>query len=193
MATSSTVPLPTEDSFLTVTEAVESGTGKPAQPEQILSIQDSPSSAAAVASSLSTIEFVLVFVGLAFAVFLAALDQTIVAVALQAIASEFNSLDQINWIATGYFLTATAFIPVYGQLADIFGRKATFLVAIGIFELGSLLCGVATSMNMLIAARAIAGLGGSGIFSLVIIIISDLTSVRDRGKYLGKFSNFCQF
>ncbi|KAI9342832.1 major facilitator superfamily domain-containing protein [Obelidium mucronatum] len=134
---------------------------------------------------LTTVEFVLVFVGLAFAVFLAALDQTIVAVALQAIASEFSSLDQINWIATAYFLTATAFIPVYGQLADIFGRKSVFLLAIGIFEVGSLLCGVANSMNMLITARAIAGLGGSGIFSLAIIIISDLTSVRDRGKYLG--------
>ncbi|KAJ3063855.1 hypothetical protein HDU98_000378 [Podochytrium sp. JEL0797] len=134
---------------------------------------------------LTRTEFVLVFVGLACAVFLAALDQTIVAVALQAIASEFNSLSQINWIATGYFLTATAFIPVYGQLADIFGRKSVFLMAIGIFEIGSLLCGVATSMDMLIAARAIAGLGGSGIFSLAIIIISDLTSVRDRGKYLG--------
>ncbi|KAJ3066523.1 hypothetical protein HDU98_010154 [Podochytrium sp. JEL0797] len=134
---------------------------------------------------LTTLEFVLVFLGLAMAVFLAALDQTIVAVALQAIASEFNSLNQINWIATGYFLTATAFIPVYGQLADIFGRKSVFLMAIGIFEIGSLLCGVATSMNMLIAARAIAGLGGSGIFSIAIVIISDLTSVRDRGKYLG--------
>ncbi|KAJ3256441.1 hypothetical protein HDU77_003162 [Chytriomyces hyalinus] len=134
---------------------------------------------------LSKWEFGLVFVGLALAVFLAALDQTIVAVALQAIASEFNSLTEINWIATAYFLTATAFIPVYGQLADIFGRKSIFLLAITIFEIGSLLCGLAGNMKVLIAARAIAGIGGSGIFSLVIIIISDLTSVRDRGKYLG--------
>ncbi|KAJ3290007.1 hypothetical protein HDU79_003622 [Rhizoclosmatium sp. JEL0117] len=134
---------------------------------------------------LTNVEFILVFVGLALAVFLAALDQTIVAVALQAIANEFQSLEEINWIATGYFLTATAFIPVYGQLADIFGRKSVFLVAIGIFEVGSLLCGVASSMKMLIAARAIAGIGGSGIFSLVVIIISDLTTIRDRSKYLG--------
>ncbi|KAJ3069975.1 hypothetical protein HDU98_006968 [Podochytrium sp. JEL0797] len=134
---------------------------------------------------LTKLEFVLVFVGLALAVFLAALDQTIVSVALQAIASEFNALSEINWIATGYFLTSTAFIPVYGQLADIFGRKPIFLLAIFIFELGSLLCGVATGMDFLIAARAIAGVGGSGIVSLAIIIISDLTAVRDRGKYLG--------
>ncbi|KAI8617129.1 major facilitator superfamily domain-containing protein [Chytriomyces sp. MP71] len=134
---------------------------------------------------LPRVQFVLVFIGLSFAVFLAALDQTIVAVALTAIANEFQSLSSINWIATAYFLTATAFIPVYGQLADIFGRKIVFLIAISIFEVGSLLCGVATSMNFLIGGRAIAGLGGSGIFSLVIIIISDLTTVRDRGNYLG--------
>ncbi|KAJ3115013.1 hypothetical protein HK100_001493 [Physocladia obscura] len=131
---------------------------------------------------LTSFEFGIVLAGLAMGVFLAALDQTIVSVALQAIANEFNSLSEINWIATGYLLTATAFIPVYGQLADLFGL---FLLAISIFEFGSLLCGVANSMSMLIAARAIAGVGGSGIFSLVIIIISDLTSVRDRGKYLG--------
>ncbi|KAI9353438.1 major facilitator superfamily domain-containing protein [Obelidium mucronatum] len=134
---------------------------------------------------LTSLEFTLVFVGLAFAVFIFSLDQTIIAVALQSIASEYNALDQINWIGTAYFLTATAFIPVYGQLADVFGRKLTFLVGITIFEIGSLLCGAATSMNMLIAARAIAGMGGSGIFSLAMIIIGDLTTARDRGKYLG--------
>ncbi|KAJ3287234.1 hypothetical protein HDU79_005857 [Rhizoclosmatium sp. JEL0117] len=134
---------------------------------------------------LSRVQFVLVFVGLALAVFIYSLDQTIVAVALQAIAGEFNSLDQISWVGTAYFMTATAFIPVYGQLADVFGRKATFLLAIAIFELGSLLCGAATSMNMLIGARAIAGSGGSGIFSLAMVIIGDCTKAIDRGKYLG--------
>ncbi|KAJ3119068.1 hypothetical protein HK100_000478 [Physocladia obscura] len=154
-----------------------------------------------VSHPLTSFEFTIILVGLAMGVFLAALDMTIVTVALQAIANEFNSLSSINWVATGYLLTDTAFIPVYGQLADLFGRKTIVLVSIFIFELGSLLCGVAISMNMLIAARAIAGVGkskifligfayvlttgGSGIFSLAIIIISDLTSVRDRGKYLG--------
>ncbi|KAJ3119443.1 hypothetical protein HK100_000316 [Physocladia obscura] len=134
---------------------------------------------------LSKFAFAMVFVGLALGVFLASLDQTIVAVALQAIAAEFDNLDQINWIATGYLLTSTAFIPVYGQLADILGRKTSFLLAISIFEIGSLLCGVAVSMNMLIAARAIAGIGGSGIFSLVMIIVSDLTTQKERGQYMG--------
>ncbi|KAJ3380168.1 hypothetical protein HDU84_006140 [Entophlyctis sp. JEL0112] len=154
----------------------------------------------AVKPTLTKVEFVILLIGLAMAVFLAALDQvksllnslkfltfkkTIVAVALQAISSEFSSLSSINWISTGYFLTATAFIPMYGQLADILGRKPIFLLAISIFEFGSLLCGVSKSMNMLIASRAIAGVGGSGIFSLTLTIIGDLTTVRDRGKYLG--------
>ncbi|KAJ3102660.1 hypothetical protein HDU97_000357 [Phlyctochytrium planicorne] len=136
-------------------------------------------------ANLSRLQFILIFTGLALAVFLAALDQTIVAVALPVIADEFKSLDQIAWIGTSYFLTATAFVPTYGQLADIFGRKPVFLGAILIFEIGSALCGAATSMNFLIAARAIAGVGGGGIFSLVIIIISDLVPIRQRANYQG--------
>ncbi|KAJ3230074.1 hypothetical protein HDU77_001392, partial [Chytriomyces hyalinus] len=136
-------------------------------------IQDEKTGEEKPAVVLTTVEFVLVFVGLAFSVFLASLDQTIVAVALQAVASEFNSLDKINWIGTAFFLTATSFIPMYGQLADVFGRKPTFLLAIGIFQIGSLMCGAANSMNLLIAARAIQGVGGSGIFSISMIIIAD--------------------
>ncbi|KAI8823234.1 major facilitator superfamily domain-containing protein [Chytriomyces cf. hyalinus JEL632] len=74
---------------------------------------------------------------------------------------------------------------MYGQLADVFGRKPTFLLAIGIFQIGSLMCGAANSMNLLIAARAIQGVGGSGIFGVAMIIIADCTTSRDRGKYLG--------
>ncbi|KAJ3100412.1 hypothetical protein HDU97_002244 [Phlyctochytrium planicorne] len=136
-------------------------------------------------ANLSKLEFILVFVGLGLAVFLAALDQTIVAVALPVIADEFKSLDQIAWIGTAYFLTATSFIPSYGQLADIFGRKPIFLISIFIFEVGSAMCGAAPNMNFLIAARAVAGLGGGGIFSLVIIIISDLVPIRQRANYQG--------
>ncbi|KAJ3267295.1 hypothetical protein HDU77_000008 [Chytriomyces hyalinus] len=130
------------------------------------------------------------------------ITQTVVGVALQAIGAEFNSLDQIAWIGTAYFLTSTAFIPLYvssdfskmisthafvfqGQLADIFGRKTTFLLAIFFFEVGSLLCALSSSMNMLIASRAIAGVGGAGIFGIAMTIIADMTSAIDRGKYIG--------
>ncbi|KAJ3116730.1 hypothetical protein HK100_000987 [Physocladia obscura] len=163
--------------------APKSVSPKVSNPDAELEITDIQEEKPAVI--LSRTEFILVFVGLALAVFISALDQTIVAVALQAIAAEFKSLDKINWIGTAFFLTATAFIPVYGQLADVFGRKLTFLLAIGIFEFGSLLCGVATSMDMLIVARGVAGMGGAGVFSLTMIIIGDLTTTRDRGQYLG--------
>ncbi|KAI9345871.1 major facilitator superfamily domain-containing protein [Zopfochytrium polystomum] len=138
-----------------------------------------------IAPSMSNLAFGLLFFGLNIAVFLAALDQTIVAVALQAIATEFTAQDQVAWVATAYFLTATAFIPSYGQLADIFGRKPTFLFAIVIFEVGSALCGAANSMPMLIIARAIAGIGGGGIFSLVLIIIADIVKPKDRAQWSG--------
>ncbi|KAI9345868.1 major facilitator superfamily domain-containing protein [Zopfochytrium polystomum] len=138
-----------------------------------------------IAPSMSNLAFGLLFFGLNIAVFLASLDQTIVAVALQAIASEFAAQDQVAWVATAYFLTATAFIPSYGQLADIFGRKPTFLFAIVIFEVGSALCGAANSMPMLIIARGIAGIGGGGIFSLVLIIIADIVKPKDRAQWSG--------
>ncbi|CAG8757031.1 18100_t:CDS:2, partial [Racocetra fulgida] len=74
-------------------------------------------------------------------------DATIVYTALPKIVSDFNGLDQIAWVSTSYLLTATSFQPIYGKLSDIFGRKATFLVAIIIFEIGSSLCGAATNME----------------------------------------------
>ncbi|GES73094.1 major facilitator superfamily domain-containing protein [Rhizophagus clarus] len=134
---------------------------------------------------LSKVKLILVFTGLMFGIFLAALDQTIVATTLHAIAVEFSALDQIAWIGTTYMLTATAFQPTYGKLADIFGRKITFLIAIFLFEIGSLICGLSPNMICLIIARAIAGLGGGGIIGLVYIIISDIVSLQDRGKYQG--------
>ncbi|RKP08315.1 drug resistance transporter, EmrB/QacA subfamily, partial [Thamnocephalis sphaerospora] len=122
---------------------------------------------------------------LALAVFLASLDQTIVSTALPAIASEFNGLNMIAWVATSYMLTSTAFQPLYGRFSDIFGRKNMMLFATIVFIGGSILCGAAQSMTMLIIFRALAGLGGGGLMSMVQIIVSDVVSLRDRGKYQG--------
>ncbi|KAF0535891.1 MFS general substrate transporter [Gigaspora margarita] len=132
---------------------------------------------------LHGIELFLVALSLGCAVFLSALDQTIVATALPKIVSDFNGLDQIAWVATSYLLTMTSFEPIYGKLADIFGRKVTFLFAIIIFEFGSLLCGVASDMVSLIIYRAVAGFGGGGIIGLALIIIPDIVSTKDVGKY----------
>ncbi|KXS10110.1 MFS general substrate transporter [Gonapodya prolifera JEL478] len=127
--------------------------------------------------------FALLFLGLS--VFLAALDQTILAVALPSIITDFQTFSGTSWIFTAYLLTGTAFIPSYGKAADIFGRKAVIMVAIVIFEVGSAICGAATSMTMLIVGRAVAGLGGGGILSLVIVIISDIVPLDKRPLYQG--------
>ncbi|KAJ3194253.1 hypothetical protein HK101_003139 [Irineochytrium annulatum] len=134
---------------------------------------------------LAKTQFALVFLGLALSIFLAALDQTIVSTALNAIVADLGDQELIPWIGTAYLLTATGFSALYGKFADIYGRKITFIFAIVCFEAGSALCGAANGMITLIVGRAIAGIGGGGIFSLVLIIISDIVSIRDRGKYQG--------
>ncbi|KAG0324560.1 hypothetical protein BGZ99_001696 [Dissophora globulifera] len=130
-------------------------------------------------------ELMVVFIGLMLGVFLSSLDQTIVSVCSTKIANDFHSLKEIPWIGTAYLLTSTSFQPLYGRLSDIFGRKATFLFAITVFLIGSALCGAAQNMTWIIAARGIAGIGAGGIISMVMIIITDLVSLRDRGKYQG--------
>lgn len=139
----------------------------------------------AITIPLTKFQFITVFLSLGMAVFLVALDITIVSTAIPAIASEFQALDQIAWVGTGFLLTSTAFSPTYGSLCDIFGRKLTFLSAIAIFEVGSLMCGIASSMLVLIFGRLVAGIGGGGIFSSALIMIADIVSLRDRGKYQG--------
>ncbi|KAG0006464.1 hypothetical protein BGZ80_005275 [Entomortierella chlamydospora] len=130
-------------------------------------------------------QLMVVFVGLMLGIFLSSLDQTIVSVITTKIANEFQGLNQIPWIGTSYLLTTTTFQPLYGKASDIFGRKETFLFAIGVFLIGSALCGAAQSTIMIIIARGIAGIGTAGIMSMVMIIITDLVSHRDRGKYQG--------
>ncbi|CAG8592801.1 12488_t:CDS:1 [Ambispora leptoticha] len=130
-------------------------------------------------------QLLIVFMGLSLAIFLSSLDQTIVSTALPKIASDFHALSDISWVGTAYLLTSTAFQPLYGKFSDIFGRKSSFLFAISTFVVGSVLCGASVDMPMLIVSRAIAGIGGGGIMSLVMIIISDIVPLRERGKYQG--------
>ncbi|KAG0054308.1 hypothetical protein BGZ83_011513 [Gryganskiella cystojenkinii] len=136
-------------------------------------------------ASLPFREVMVIFTGLLFGVFLASLDQTVVSVCTTKIASEFDSLNEISWIGTAYLLTSTAFQPLYGKGADIFGRKASFLFAISTFLLGSALCGAAQNMTWLIICRGVAGVGAAGIMSSAMIIMTDIVSLRERGKYQG--------
>ena len=119
------------------------------------------------------------------AMFLGALDQTIVATALPTIGRRFGELDQISWVVTAYLLTGTAVTPLYGKLSDIHGRRPLMLAAIGIFIVGSVACALAPRMTVLVLARALQGLGGGGLMGLAQTIIADMVTPRERGRYQG--------
>lgn len=127
----------------------------------------------------------IVFLGLMCSVFLAALDQTIVATALPTIVAQLGGGNQYSWVGSAYMLSAGAFGPLYGKLSNMFGRKPILYASICTFLLGSALCGAAQSMIWLIVARAVQGIGGGGIIQLVIITISDIVPLKDRGRYGG--------
>ncbi|MGB8121574.1 MAG: MDR family MFS transporter, partial [Pseudolabrys sp.] len=126
-----------------------------------------------------------IVLGIMLAMFLGALDQTIVATALPTIGRHFGNLDDLSWVVTAYLLTGTAVTPLYGKLADIHGRRVMMLTAIGIFVLGSVACALAPSMTALVLARAFQGLGGGGLMALAQTIIADIVSPLERGRYQG--------
>ncbi len=125
--------------------------------------------------------------GLMMGMFLAALDQTIVATAIRTIGDELHGLTLQAWVTTAYLITSTISTPLYGKLSDIYGRKPLYLTSIGLFLLGSLLSGTATSMYQLAGYRALQGLGGGGLMSLAITILGDLLSPRERARYQAMF------
>jgi EmrB/QacA subfamily drug resistance transporter len=132
-------------------------------------------------------EIVTILIGLMMGMFLAALDQTIVATAVRTIADDLHGLDEQAWATTAYLITSTIVTPLYGKLSDIYGRKPFFIAAISIFIFGSILCTFADSMFQLAAYRAVQGLGAGGLFSLALAIIGDIVPPRERAKYQGYF------
>lgn len=138
------------------------------------------------ASELSKPRVAIVVFSLCMALFLAALDVTIIATALPTIAQRFEvTAAGYTWIGSGYLLAAAASAPVWGKISDIFGRKAIILAANVIFMAGSLIAALAVSAGMLIGARVIQGIGGGGLVILVYVCIGDLFSMRERPKYYG--------
>ncbi|KAF8163478.1 MFS amino acid permease [Crassisporium funariophilum] len=130
----------------------------------------------------------IVFAGLMACIFLAAVDQTIVATALPTIVSKLGGGSQYSWVGTAYLLAAARFCslsPLYGKLSDLIGRKPILYASIVIFLIGSALCGAAQTMTWLIVSRAVQGIGGGGIIQLVNITISDIVPLQERGKYGG--------
>lgn len=145
--------------------------------------------------TLSPRDRIFTFIGILLALFLGALDQTIVSTALPRIVEDLDGLNRYAWVATAYLLASTVLVPIYGKLADMISRKTIELWAIGLFLTGSALCGLAgefgplpilgDGMNQLIIFRAVQGLGGAGLFAMAFIIIADLFPPAVRGRYQG--------
>ncbi|HVD79170.1 MAG TPA: MDR family MFS transporter [Propionibacteriaceae bacterium] len=161
-----------------------------------------PANAPAVTASpggdyLSHRQILVVMGGLMAGMFLAALDQSIVAVALPKITSELGGLDKLSWVVTAYLLTSTAATPLWGKISDLRGRRPMFQAAIVVFLIGSLICGFspeiadalnASGINVMIAGRAVQGLGAGGLMALALAVIGDVIPPRERGKYQGLFA-----
>ncbi|EOA92213.1 hypothetical protein ACJQWK_03640 [Exserohilum turcicum] len=129
----------------------------------------------------------VIMVSLYISIFLVALDRTIMGPAIPAITNTFNSIDDIGWYGSAYMLTAAGFILLYGRVYTFFSTKAVFLSGIVLFEVGSVICGAATSSTMLIIGRAIAGLGSSGIFTGAILIMLNTVPLEKRPMLQGLF------
>jgi len=126
-----------------------------------------------------------IYAGLMVALFLAALDQTIVATALPRIVSDLGGITQYSWVFTAYMLASTVTVPIYGKLGDVYGRKPLFLFAIVVFLVGSALCGIAQNMTQLVIFRGVQGIGAGGLIPLAIAVVGAIIPPRDRGRYQG--------
>lgn len=137
----------------------------------------------------------LILAGILLALFLAALDQTIVSTALPRIVEDLEGVSRYAWVATAYLLASTVLVPVYGKLADSYPRKHVELGAVVLFLVGSFLCGLSgdfgvlpvlgDGMNQLVFFRAIQGAGGAGLMAMTFIVIADLYTPAERGRYQG--------
>ncbi|HZD20407.1 MAG TPA: MFS transporter [Burkholderiales bacterium] len=120
--------------------------------------------------------------------FLAAVDQTLLATATPAIAADLGGLTDTSWIAVAYLLSSASVVPLYGRLGDRRGRREMLLVAVGIFSIGSLACGLAQSLPQLVAARILQGLGGGGLMTLSQALIGELIAPRERARFQAYFA-----
>ncbi|KAJ1984331.1 hypothetical protein H4R33_004424 [Dimargaris cristalligena] len=136
---------------------------------------------------ISMKKLIVIMIGLCLGTFLAFIDLTIVATALPEIGTQLNAFDEITWVASSYMLTATALQPLYGKFSDIFGRVPVILFALVVFMVGCAICGAAQNIMTLIIARGLAGIGGAGLISLSMIIVSDIVPLNKRALFLGIF------
>src|SRR6202012_1624263 len=127
----------------------------------------------------------LIFVAIVLGMLLAALDQTIVATALPTIVADLGDAGHQSWVVTSYLMASTIVTVLVGKLGDKFGRKRVFQAAVVSFVIGSVLCGLAQSMAMLVESRALQGIGGGAITVTASALIGEVVPLRERGRYQG--------
>src|SRR6202790_4056002 len=155
-------------------------------PTEVIELSDAPP--IAPRAPLTPREVRTILMSLLLTMFLAALDQTIVATALPTIGRQFGDVSSLSWVITAYLLASTAVAPVFGTLSDIYGRRVMIIASLVLFIAGSILCALAPNMSILILARGLQGLGGGGIMPVVQTVIADVVSPRERGQYQAYFS-----
>ncbi|KXS16282.1 MFS general substrate transporter [Gonapodya prolifera JEL478] len=174
----SDAPAPLPDTAIKM-DSVDSGDKHP-EAKDVSSSDQSPDEIQNSSRAIS-----LAVLALAVGMAVAALDGTCVATMLPTIARDLNGADSYQWVGTGYLLTSTALAPVWGKLSDIFGRKQLLMLLVLEFILFSVLCALSNSMIMLIMCRILQGVGGGGIQALTIVVIGEIVSPLERGKYMG--------
>ncbi|MGH9063473.1 MAG: MDR family MFS transporter [Acidimicrobiales bacterium] len=137
------------------------------------------------AGQLSHRRVLIIFGGLMLGMLLAALDQTIVATALPTIVGHLGGVKQLSLVVTAYLITSTVCTPLFGKVSDLVGRKPLFILAIVVFLVGSVLSGLSQTMGQLVLFRALQGIGGGGLMAMAQVIIGDIVSPRERGRYQG--------
>ena len=140
------------------------------------------------AEPLTHRETLLIVFGVLLPTFMGSLDQTILATALPTIGRELDDVHSLPWLITAYLLASTAVVPLYGKIADIHGRQFTLRIAILAYLAGSLVCALAPNMLVLILGRVLHGLGGGGLSSMGMIVLGDLVSPKERGRYYTYFA-----
>ncbi|GAV24963.1 MFS transporter [Carboxydothermus islandicus] len=132
----------------------------------------------------------ILLVGLILGMFFSALDQTVVGTAMPRIIGELGGLDILSWVTTAYMLTSTTFVPIAGKLADIYGRRIMYVSGLGLFMLGSALCGTSENMTQLIIYRGLQGIGGGILMPMAMTIVGDVFWVAMFIILFGIFISF---
>jgi EmrB/QacA subfamily drug resistance transporter len=130
-------------------------------------------------------QIVSVLVGIMLCIVLSAVDITVVVPAVPAIAADLHGFGHLSWIVSAYLITSTAAMPIYAKLSDIYGRRRLLMIAIVLFVVTSILCALSQSLVLLIACRAIQGIGGGGLVAVSQTVVADIVAPRERGRYQG--------